>query len=353
MISSSTYSSLSHTSVIVLVLFMLGCEQPATNTATTAEVPLALQPSRPILSLQPIVGHEIGATAELTTVDVVYPGEIFLPWGDGVGELGLLPPAEERRPEGPCALAVAPDGTLWVLDQVNWRLVHLSPSGDWIGELVAPPGASDLYVGPDGNLFVMSLVNHRVTIIDSEDEREHVPIPMAFRTIARIFVDSRGHLLVVNSHENSYDLGMPGAWIPWPDLLHTAREGVPGVSEGRRYQPILIDDQAALLHQPSQDEPPETWNLPDTQNVRSIVILDSKPDGSALVLLETDSDDGVVRTVRLVDPNQGNVAQLTLPRHPYTPPFRELAVGRDGVIHQLYSRVDGVTIFNHQLRRVQ
>ena len=332
-----------------------GCER--SSQSTMVEPPLSAHAGKPLMASgpgfeSPLHQDNLVATMPLQ-LDVVYPDEIWLPWGDTEGELGLLPPAEERSPQGPLSLTVDNDGSLWVLDQINQRLVHLSPNGDWLGSMDSPPGATDLYAGPDGSLFVLSLINRRVTVIDSEGRTEQIRVPMALRQVAGIIVDASGHLLLTTAYENTYDLGIPGAWIPWPDLLHTVTEGLPGTSGGPRFRPSLHQDRAALLHRSSSEMPFETWVLPNTVGAASVTLLDSKPDGSVVVLLEWLHHDGVDRVVRWVDPDEGIIDQVELSPSPFTYPFREIAVGPTGVLHRLYSEPDGLTIENHVLRRAR
>lgn len=337
---------------VSLLLCSAGCEDPS----TVAEQPVPAQTEQHILLATPVVAanvHDNSLPPTPFELNVVYPDVIRLYWGDGDGEVGLLPPVEERIPQGPLSLAADNDGSLWVLDQVNERLVHLSPHGEWLGSMMSPPGATDLYVGPDGRLFVLSLINHRVTVLDALGTSEHVQIPMAFHQIAGIFVEARGHLLLTTAYENTYDLGAPGAWIPWPDVLHSAGEGLPGASGGPRFRPLLHQDRAALVHRTSPETPFETWVLPDTEGAASVALLDSKVDGSVVVLLEWLREDGVERVVRWVDPDAGIVDEIELAPSPFTYPFREIAVGPTGVLHRLYSEPDGLIIENYELRRAE
>ena len=338
---------------VALLIGVSGCEQ--SSQLDEVEPAFEAYATKPLLvsgaGFEAAVPPGATATVALSQLDVVYPDEIFLPWGDAIGEIGLLPPAEERMPQGPLSLAVDIDGSFWVLDQVNARLAHLSPEGAWLGSLSAPPGATDLSVGPDGRLFVLSLINHRVTVLDREGNREHVGVPMALRLVAGILVDSRGHLLLTTAYENTYDLGAPDLWIPWPDLLHTVSEGLPGVSGGRRFRPALHDGQAALLSRVSRERPFDTWTLPETEGVASVALLDSEPDGSVVVLLEWLDDDGVERVVRRVDQQRGTLDEIVLAHSPFTFPFRDLAVGPDGGLHRLYTQPDGLRIVSYSLGR--
>jgi hypothetical protein len=297
----------------------------------------------------------VAARADLPVVvpleALSYPEEIVLPWGDAEGEIGLIPPAEERIATGPSSLAVGPDGTLWVLDAVNARLVHLSRRGDWLESIPSPSEADDLAVGPDGRLYVLSLMNRQVAVIQPNGPTETVSFSMALRLIAGIQLDERGHVLLQNAYQETFDLGRPGAWVGWPGLLHTKIEGIPGVSGGPRLQAALIDGSAALVTPSRGQGVGDTWPLPETEGVASVRLLDSEPDGGAVVLLEWFRDDRVARSVRWLDPQGRPVTEQELPSAPMTFPFRELAVGPSGFLHQLYPQPDGLHIRSYPAGR--
>lgn len=75
---------------------------------------------------------------------------------------------------GPRGIAVAPDGSLYVVDTGNSRIQHLSPQGEVLhvwgsryeGEGAAPPGQFKepwaVAVGGDGSVYVADTWNHRV-----------------------------------------------------------------------------------------------------------------------------------------------------------------------------------------------
>jgi len=76
------------------------------------------------------------------------------PWGAGPGALGHTRPSE-GNPEAPMAFAVAHDGSLWVLDQVNARLVHFGRDGAASAVPIDARAPRDLAVAPDGTLALL------------------------------------------------------------------------------------------------------------------------------------------------------------------------------------------------------
>ncbi len=77
------------------------------------------------------------------------------PWGSGPGQVGMLP-ADESSPEGPMAFAVDAAGDIWVLDQVNRRVVVLTPEGKVVEEItLARETYHDLVLGASGEMILL------------------------------------------------------------------------------------------------------------------------------------------------------------------------------------------------------
>lgn len=100
-------------------------------------------------------------------------GDVFarFDWGSGPDQLGRDRP-QEANPEAPMSFAAGPDGRVWVLDQVNGRLVRLGPDGEVLGttrlDQVAP---QDVAVGDDGTVAVLDrLADRNVTVLSPDGE---------------------------------------------------------------------------------------------------------------------------------------------------------------------------------------
>ncbi|MBN1947626.1 MAG: hypothetical protein JW797_18320 [Bradymonadales bacterium] len=293
-------------------------------------------------------------------LQVVYPVEIFLPWGDGHGEIGWLPPAQERAAMAPASLAVDRDGSLWIVDQVNSRLVHLDPAGGWLGTVDCPPGGADLALGSDGRLYLLSLANHRVTVLDGGGVVDTLHIPLELVHISGLVVNERHHVLLIDAYQQTYDLGGPSIRMGWPSHLRTRREGIVTASGGPRVKAVLSQGVAELLYpepggdrEAKPDPPADRVVLEDTDSVASIVVLDSEPTGEVVLLLEFFQGERVVRTLRRVDEVGQPLAEVVLGPPPIAFPFREFAVAAPGVILQLFPQADGLTIRSYDLGRVR
>ena len=100
---------------------------------------------------------------------------IVLPWGKGPGQAGKLI-REEGAAEGPQSLAVGAHGEVFLLDQLNVRIIHLAADGTVLDHLpipVAKPecqeGAAwmDIAVSADGKILLLdNLVGHCLVLLD-------------------------------------------------------------------------------------------------------------------------------------------------------------------------------------------
>jgi hypothetical protein len=99
-----------------------------------------------------------------------------VPWGAGPAGLSRTE-ANESEAEGPASFAVAPDGDIWVLDQVAARVVRFDPTGRVVAVVLLPsPTFQDLEVWSDGRLLVLDRLVRRTVLVvgpDGADPIEH------------------------------------------------------------------------------------------------------------------------------------------------------------------------------------
>lgn len=99
-------------------------------------------------------------------------------WGNGEGNLGRTRP-DEANPEAPMSLTVDALGNVWILDQVNERLVKLDKQGKPLGTVpITVQGAQDVVVTPDGTALVMDrLIDKSIAVIGPDGKpRGELPI---------------------------------------------------------------------------------------------------------------------------------------------------------------------------------
>lgn len=149
---------------------------PAPTLATAPEAPAAAVPAS--APLAPVAA----APAPSATWKRAWTAN--LPWGSGATQAGRSVPAE-GSPEAPSSLAVSADGRIWLLDQVNSRVLVLkiNPQQQLEQALPAIPvsrTAQDLTVSQDGTrLYVVDrLVKRQLVVWDVVNQKEiaHVAI---------------------------------------------------------------------------------------------------------------------------------------------------------------------------------
>jgi len=87
-------------------------------------------------------------------------------WGSGDGNLGRDRP-DEANPEGPMSLTTDAQGNVWILDQVNGRLVKLDKHGKPAGNVpLTLQAAQDVAIAKDGTAVVIDrLVDKSIALI--------------------------------------------------------------------------------------------------------------------------------------------------------------------------------------------
>ncbi len=90
-------------------------------------------------------------------------------WG---GDSGLeIDGGKESPIRGPNSAALDPLGNVWILDNLNSRLVGYNEKGARIGSVLLTPGhRDDLAVGPDGSFALLSLHLHRIEVLDRDGQ---------------------------------------------------------------------------------------------------------------------------------------------------------------------------------------
>lgn len=156
--------------------------------------------------------------------------------------------------QAPHALAVAADGSLYVVDSSNNRVTHLSPSGQvlqtWgskadVAQGAAPGGTFNepwgIAVGPDGSVYVADTWNYRIQKFTAEGEfltmwgffggaaeapgAFYGPRGLAVDDLGRLYVADTGNKRIVIFDEN-------GGYI--------TQFGTPGMSLGQLDEPVAL-----------------------------------------------------------------------------------------------------------------
>jgi len=173
----------------------------------------------------------------------------FLPWGQGPGQVGKLI-RKEGAAEGPQSFAVSANGEVFLLDQLNSRIIHLAADGTVLNYLPAPvakpecqEGATfmDIAVGADGTIVLLdNLVDHCFVVLDPDGTRRHRYELAAFGIAVQPGEQAVGNLALVDDELYVEDIKAGG----YQRVFDRARQPVhhdqfPGLPYKQREQFLL------------------------------------------------------------------------------------------------------------------
>ncbi len=93
---------------------------------------------------------------------------VFAPWGPGDRQAGKMD-ADESAPVGPMSFAVSPWGGIYLLDQVNMRVLVFTSHGEPVGQVpVYSDTYQDIEVSAGGQIVLLDrLVGRCLTVLDA------------------------------------------------------------------------------------------------------------------------------------------------------------------------------------------
>lgn len=167
-------------------------------------------------------------------------------WGSGEGNLGHSRP-DEANPEAPMSLTVDALGQVWILDQVNERLVKLDRHGKPAGTVpLTVQSAQDVVIAPDGTALVLDrLVDKSIALI-GPDGKPRGELPLVGKGLEEggastgVFTDGKD-VFVEREHGDSVRVGSTSG------EANKERPEVPGrpAGDGRTYLTAGIVDGAS------------------------------------------------------------------------------------------------------------
>lgn len=283
-------------------------------------------------------------------------------WGSGDDALGRER-QQEGNPEAPMSLAIAPDGTISVLDQVNQRLVRLDANGKRIGSTPLPlQAAQDVVVTKDGTSLVIDRLVDKAVAIIGPDGKQRGELPIEGKGLSEggastgIFTDG-DDVLVEREHGDLVRIGKTSG------KADTERGEVPGrpSRDGASYLTVMMADGPAGLVTitaiaKANLEHRFTRQLSFGRPVMNVVMLDSDPAGLAYVGVNLDAPASTperpvfVVSILCLDGRDGAIlGRISFPAN--TEPdetFRELSVAGDGTIVFLRRTPEGAQLERHR-----
>ncbi|UQA56353.1 hypothetical protein [Polyangium aurulentum] len=268
-------------------------------------------------------------------------------WGGSrMDQLGRARP-QEGNPEAPMAVTVDGKGRMFVLDQVNGRVVRVGADGkpEGIIPLKQQESAQDLAVADDGSAAVLDRFSSKSVVLYDEKGNVRGEIPLEGEGIEEtglvsgIFTDGKdvyvekehGPLVRIGTTDGqpSPDRGeIPGR--PTRDGLSFINAGIIDANAGRMY--VNSIERATMQHR-------FTRELRQTGEIRGIHLLDTDKTGTIYLATQVERpNEGEVLVLTCLEPLKGvPVGSAALPVN--TMPeetFRDLAVlDEGGVIYSL------------------
>lgn len=212
-------------------------------------------------------------------------------WGSGNGDLGRSRP-DESNPEAPMSLTVDAQGQVWILDQVNGRLVKLDRSGKVIGTLpLTVQAGQDVVVAPDGTAMVLDrLVDKSIALLGA-DGKPRGELPILGKgleeggAVTGVFSDGKD-VYVEREHGDSVKVGTTSG------EASKDRPEIPGrpAGDGRTYLTAgIVDSQSGMVMVTAIDREPQqhrfTRQFSLGQPVLALNALDA--DRSGIIYLGT------------------------------------------------------------------
>ncbi len=282
-----------------------------------------------------------------------------VPWGpNGLGR----GPSDDGYPGGPNSFAVGPDGSTWVLDQFNHRMVRLGPDGTILETRpVKLESPADIALGKDGSMAVIDRTRqNQVELFDAQGRsRGLLPLPGAVAgqpsELTRVFVQKDkvyaqrgegGPLIPLGGMDGTPLAGadVNGQFSRDGKLLISA--GITNYDQGRVWvSGAAPDSQAHLFTREA--------NLGNP--VEQILLLDSDTSGMIYFVVKAtfDLEGGASTLVLCIDGNaRGTITRMFSLPYPHDPldTFRKFDVSPEGGLVAAEYTESGVAYRSHSCR---
>lgn len=176
----------------------------ALTTIPAIEGPADLLLAPRAVALAPDGSLYVADTGHQRILHVSTAGELLHQWGEPSVEGALAMPGTFSEPWG---IAVGPDGMVYVSDTWNHRIQKFSPAGEFIQswgyfgqaqDLLALWGPRGIAVDDQGRVFLADTGNKRVIVFDSEGEPLSV-IDLRFNEPVGVAIGPEGELVVADT----------------------------------------------------------------------------------------------------------------------------------------------------------
>ena len=342
---------------VVALLWLTGQGEDRSDEAARSRTDEAVvtPPPKPVRTPTP----EAPAPSPATTSESPGKALIIATWGSGPNQVGRRK-ARESNPEAPMGLVVDGRGGLWLLDQVNRRVLRLGPDGKALSPLpLGSSTAQDISVGPNGEIAVLDRLGKEpgVEVLGADGRRlrklevvggrikEGGAITGLFHGPDGLYAETDNDDLVqvANKDGEPTDLEQTIPGRPSRDGKLFLKAGIVSRPAGRVYVQAHTKDRKLAWETP--------LNL--GRPVLQILLLSSDTAGNVYLGAEVGREDPQTHQVldqATVVLRLSRAGQLTgtliLPPTTASPAetFRPLAVAPDGKVYQMVPGPGGVTV---------
>ena len=238
----------------------------------------------------------VSSTAQLATAaapksfswsDIAAPDRraLFLPYGDGAGEVGVDGGGPDRDLLGPSSFAVGPDGSISVVDWVNDR-VEVFRNGSLERTYATPAHDTfDAAVGTAGNTYLQTLGTDGTTYEVDAGGRLVGRYPAGFGVASRVTTTSTGPAVSVAPAQWISVRSAPGI-VRTPALQASTATAAPVAADGSSTRfGIVGDGRVALSWRRGGAEGGTVLRLPDGTRAGTEYFAEPLANGGAVLAL--------------------------------------------------------------------
>ena len=168
-----------------------------------------------------------------------------LAWGDASGQLGFRPAMREAMPMGAPAIALAPNGSVLVLDALHGRVVRAT-RGDVSEIAKVPVDCDDIAVAPDGAFAVKRSMRPEVIVFAPSGERIGSVDIGAVENVDAIALGASRRVFVTNGFQQTFLVGSPSMPQTRASILANVRDGAALAADGSGVVAVKSGDEVEI-----------------------------------------------------------------------------------------------------------
>jgi hypothetical protein len=181
------------------------------------------------------------------------PTTQHLAWGDAPGQLGFRPAIREALPMGTPAIAIAPNGSVLVLDALHERVVR-AQKGDVSEIAKVPLDCDDIAVASDGAFAVKRSMRPEVLVFSPTGERIGSVDIGAVENADAITLGLSRRVLVSNGFQQTFMAGSPSMQQSKAAIQASARTGAALARDGSGVIAVKHADEVEIQLVPQSDD---------------------------------------------------------------------------------------------------